>query len=123
MGIANNSVLSTATVEDITLTAAKNTGSYDPKYYTAAIRLYGGNTLTVSCASGYEIVSIVVTSKTGDYIVTDSKCSCDNAAVVIADNVATITPNADGTTSVVISNTATSQFRITSIVVTYTVVE
>ena len=49
--------------DDITATFDKGTGSTLPAYYTSgtAVRLYGGNTLTISCTAG-KIVNIAFTT-------------------------------------------------------------
>ena len=49
--------------DDITATFDKGTGTTTPKYYTSgtAVRMYGGNTLTISCTAG-KIVNIAFTT-------------------------------------------------------------
>ena len=46
---------------DISVTCDKGSGSIDPKYYPESLRLYGGNTMTITAASGKTIKSIVFT--------------------------------------------------------------
>ena len=55
------------TVNGVTASFSKGTGSTTPKYYTTgtAVRTYGGNTMTVS-APGKTISSIVITFGSGD---------------------------------------------------------
>lgn len=97
----------------------------NPALYKDSIRLYGnaegGNVMTISCAEGYRIDSVVLTydtSKTGGTATVNT-----TAIAAVSKDHTTDTVNfaeADNVKSVVITNTSTSQFRIASIVITYT---
>ncbi len=67
-GYSNATEVTSVTSDDITVTFDKGTGSNTSKYYTSgtAVRVYGGNTVTVSAASGYKIVSISITFGSSD---------------------------------------------------------
>ena len=97
----------------------------EPALYKNSIRLYGneagGNVMTISCVEGYRIDSVVLTydtSKTGGTATVNT-----TAIAAISKDHTTDTVNfaeAENVKSVVITNTSTSQFRIASIVITYT---
>ena len=96
-----------------------------PALYKDSIRLYGnaagGNVMTISCAEGYRIDSVVLTydtSKTGGTATVNTTAI---AAVSKDHNTDTVNfAEADNVKSVAITNTSTAQFRIASIVITYT---
>lgn len=52
---------------DITISLSKGSNSNAPKYYASgsAIRFYGGNTMTFTAASGFEITDITITQNAG----------------------------------------------------------
>ena len=52
----------------VTLAGAKGSNSNPPKFYTTgnAVRFYGGNTLTVSIESGYNLVGIEIEFASGE---------------------------------------------------------
>lgn len=97
----------------------------EPALYKNSIRLYGhadsANVMTISCVEGYRIDSVVLTydtSKTGATATVNT-----TAIAAVSKDHTTDTVNfaeADNVKSVVITNTSTSQFRIASIVITYT---
>ncbi|MBQ9892411.1 MAG: Ig-like domain-containing protein [Bacteroidales bacterium] len=69
MGYTNQQEVSTiANTQNCTIVFAKGTNSNGPKYYTsgAAVRAYGGNTITVTPAEGYQITKIRITFGSGD---------------------------------------------------------
>ena len=105
----------------ITLSAAKNNGGTAPQYYASgtAIRVYGKNTFTIKCEEGYKITSIVITTTTSNAITT-SNCTPTNATMSISGTAVTLTPAADGTQTIVLTNPNSSgNFRIAAISVTY----
>ena len=59
------------------ITFAKGTSSTAPQYYTngTAVRTYGGNTITVSVPTGYQIAKIIFTFGSSD---TPSKAITSN---------------------------------------------
>lgn len=65
-GYTNAQDVSSLTIDGITLTFRKGTGSNGPKYYTtgSAVRLYGGNTLTVSAEK--DIIEITMSFASGN---------------------------------------------------------
>lgn len=68
-GYANGDVVETLTFGDVTATLAKGSNSNNaPKYYTTgkAIRAYGGNTITFTCATNVVINKIEFTFSSGE---------------------------------------------------------
>ena len=122
LGLANAAVFSSKTVDQITFTAAKNTGGTNPAFYTSgnALRLYGKNTFTISCDAGYKIVSIAITTETGKNGINDSNCTITNATATGLGTTSVLLTPVDGTAAVVMTNPASSgNFRIAEISVTY----
>jgi len=72
LGYDNAAVVTTVQGTDVTLTFDKGTNSNTPKYYTTstAVRLYGGNTLTVS-SSTKTIEKVVFTFSSSSYNLND----------------------------------------------------
>ena len=122
LGLANAADFTTKTVDQITFTAAKNDGSNAPKYYTTgtALRLYGKNSFTISCAAGYKIVSIAITTETGSNGISANNCTLTNATATGLGSTSVLLTPVDGTAAVVMTNPNSSgQFRIAEISVTY----
>ncbi len=125
LGLSNTAAFTSATVDHITFTGAKgdNTDGNVPKYYTSGtdIRVYKGNTFTITPDSGYSITSIVLTCSSGYDMVkavvelTNGKIDDSNANKIIP---------SDGTQAVTIKNTVANkdQLRIVSVAVTYTAI-
>lgn len=67
-GYANAEVVETLTFDDVTATLAKGSNSNAPKYYNTgdAIRAYGGNTITFTCATNVVINKIEFTFSDGE---------------------------------------------------------
>ena len=67
-GYENQQEITSATSGVVSFAFDKGTGSTTPKYYTSgsALRLYGGNTMTVSLSSDYLISQISITFGNGD---------------------------------------------------------
>lgn len=67
-GMADKEDLTTKNVEDVTLVGNKGSNTNAPKYYAngTAVRIYGGNTLTVSVSEGYQITKITITFGSSD---------------------------------------------------------
>ena len=105
----------------VSVTFAKNSGTTNPQYYTngTAARLYGKNSVTISCAEGYKITSVIITT-TSSNAITSSNCGSTDATMSISGTEVTLIPNAEGTTSIVLTNPNTSgNARIAAIEVTY----
>ena len=68
LGIANGVAVESLTFGNVTATFDKGTNSNAPKYYTtgAAIRAYGGNTITFAGAVGVTITGIEMTFASGE---------------------------------------------------------
>ena len=67
-GYTNQQAISSVSGTNWSMSLDKGTNSNAPKYYSsgAAIRCYGGNTFTVTAASGYKIESIKLTFGSSD---------------------------------------------------------
>ena len=67
-GYSNGDEISSVAGTNWSMSFDKGTNSNAPKYYTTgdAIRCYGGNTFTVTVASGYKIESITLTFSSGE---------------------------------------------------------
>ncbi len=67
-GYANGDAVETLTFGDVTATLAKGSNNNAPKYYTTgkAIRAYGGNTITFTCATNVLINKIEFTFSSGE---------------------------------------------------------
>lgn len=65
-GYSNAQNVTTVSATPLTLTFAKATGTNDPKYYTTgtAVRMYAGNTMTIT---GATVTKVEYTFATGDY--------------------------------------------------------
>jgi len=103
------------TVGDATLTWSKGSGTNSPKYYTtgAAMRMYGGNTLTIS--STKTIAKVQFTYSGADYTPTSENATVTPGSYDISTH--TWTGNA---TSIEFSRASGSgHFRIASISITY----
>jgi hypothetical protein len=103
----------------ITITYAKGSGSYDPKYYASgtSVRVYANNTMTIAGGTGVDIKSIDFTYS-GTYKWTGSCCNSGSFDT----NYAKWTSAADATTSsLLLTNVGTSQVRIQKMVIIYNV--
>ena len=69
--------------DDITATFDKGTGSTLPAYYTSgtAVRLYGGNTLTISCTAGKIVNIAFTTSSQSKYKLTASNSTVNEGTL------------------------------------------
>ena len=122
LGIANGvdfGTQSVAGVFSVTTAKGSNSSGNTPKYYTSGtnLRIYTGNTMTITPAAGVTISSITITC-TSSYGF-NSSVAVTNGNTVDGTNVV-ITPT-DGTQAVVITNNKASnaQLRITAIKVSY----
>ncbi len=116
LGLENAAEFTSKEIAPITFSASQNGGSSKPAYYSSgtAIRIYGKNSFSITPASGYKIISIVITASSNQ--ISNSNCEITNGT--LSDG--TIIP-VDGTQAVVLTNPKTSgNFRIGTCVVTYT---
>lgn len=117
LGLSNStSVDGTALDIDSNISAvfAKGTGSTAPAYYTTgtALRLYKGNTLTISAAADCTITNVVLTMHTTGYVGT---ISANSGTYTLSGTTGSWTGSANS----VVLTTSTSHARIQSIQVTY----
>lgn len=121
LGYSNAQDVTEVKVDDvITLTFASGSNSNSPKYYSTgnAIRLYGGNKMTVSAESGYVITEFVVTTPTGSNAL-NSSSSVTEGTLSISGGTGTWTGN--NVSSVTLTQGGTSgHARLQTISVTYT---
>ncbi|MBO7304642.1 MAG: hypothetical protein J6V09_05410 [Clostridia bacterium] len=125
LGYTNAQDFASKTIQEVTISAEKNSGNNGPKYYTSgsALRFYSKNSLTISVASGYKIESIVITTGSSNKI-PSATCTVTNGTATGLDTTTVTVIPADGTASVVLTNTATSgHWRVEKIVVIYSAVE
>ena len=119
-GVADKAVWTSYQADDvITVEAAKNDGSNDPKYYVGSpntLRVYNKNTLTFKAAQGYQIVSVKLVIGGSGYKMQDVSVSAGTISDLDAMEVTISNVNADTLT---ITNNNSSQYRITSFEVVY----
>ena len=102
---------------NITIQFDKNTGNTAPAYYNtgAAARLYGGNTLTITPASGCSITGMTLTFSSTSNVGT---LSASTGTYSLSSTTGTWTGSSS--TSIVITNTASSgHARLSTLSVTY----
>lgn len=116
-GFTNAQEMTTTTLGDITITFSVGTGSNTPKYYDSGtnIRIYGGNTVTLTPAATTVMTKIVFTCSSG--YVPGSAVTATNGVLSVSDT--TVTILVDGAGPVVITNGGTSQVRVTSVTISY----
>ena len=112
-GYTNGDVFTSVALDsNVTLSAEKASGSYDPKYYTdGGLRVYGKNTITITCSG--TITGITITYKGGTYTGDSITCSVGS----LNEDKTVWTGSAS---SVTFTNTSNSQTRIPSVSVSYT---
>ena len=113
----NNTVIAVDDV--ISFTASKGSGSTTPKYYNNGtnFRIYAKNTLKFTALEGYKITSISVTCsgtsnipKSGNYTITSGNAATSGSTVTFS--------GVDASTWT-LTNTGSSQIRITSFTIVY----
>ena len=127
-----NVTAQTNEIEGFTFTFAKNDGTSAPAYYTSgtAVRLYSGNTMTIAAPAGATITKIDMTLASGTYNYGDDDSAYTaSAGTFTADpktaKTATWTGPTDTDLTIGLVNAKNSagdypQFRIVSMVITYT---
>lgn len=120
-GYGNGDEVTTVSKTPVTLTFAKGTNSNSPKYYNTgkAIRLYGGNTMTVSVSENYTLNKVVITTKDGKYVM-NAESSATNGTFSINGTTATWTANGSQTSTTITQGGETGHARIVSTDITYT---
>lgn len=120
-GYGNGVDVTTVSKTPVTLTFAKGTNSNSPKYYNTgkAIRLYGGNTMTVSVSENYTLDKVVITTKDGKYVM-NAESSATNGTFSINGTTATWTANGSQTSTTITQGGETGHARIVSTDITYT---
>lgn len=120
-GYENGYEVTTVSKTPVTLTFAKGSNSNSPKYYDTgkAIRLYGGNTMTVSVSENYTLNKVVITTKEGKYVM-NAESSATNGTFSINGTTATWTANGSQTSTTITQGGETGHARIVSTDITYT---
>jgi hypothetical protein len=124
LGYANDTAFESEKLDAvITVSGSKgsNASGNVPKYFNtgAAVRVYGGDTFTISAADGYAIKTIIITTSADSYGITASNVEITNGTIVVNGITVTITAT-DGEEDVVITNPASKgNVRIVSIEVVY----
>ena len=120
-GYENGDEVTTVSKTPVTLTFAKGTNSNSPKYYNTgkAIRLYGGNTMTVSVSENYTLDKVVITTKDGQYVMNASS-SATNGTFTINGTTATWTAKGTQTSTTITQGGTSGHARIVSTYITYT---
>ncbi len=104
----------TATNAPITIVISKGEGTNGANYQSGHIRFQAKNTMTISVSGDYKLISVT--------IATNSGYALDNASVSVGSyNTSTQvwTAPSTATTEVIITNTKTSQARLSSVEVSY----
>ncbi len=118
MGYANAAEVAEVENEPVKVTFDKGSNNNTPKYYTSgtSIRMYGGNTMTVSVPDGYYISKIVFTTGTGDYAF-NSESSASSGTFSVSDNTWTADEEVNSVT--ITQGGSKGHVRIVSMTVTY----
>lgn len=121
--IGNGIDVPTTTKAPVTFSFSKGSNNNTPKYYSTGngIRLYGGNTMTISVAEGYELTSVVLNTSTGQYAI-NSETTVTNGNIAIDGETTTLTANANVSSMTMTEGGTSGHARIQSIVVNYTAV-
>lgn len=121
--IGNGIDVPTTTKAPVTFSFSKGSNNNTPKYYNTGngIRLYGGNTMTISVAEGYELTSVVLNTSTGQYAI-NSETTVTNGTIAIDGETTTLTANANVSSMTMTEGGTSGHARIQSIVVNYTAV-
>lgn len=121
--IGNGIDVPTTTKTPVTFSFSKGSNNNTPKYYTTGtgIRLYGGNTMTISVDEGYELTSVVLNTSTGSNAV-NSETTVTNGTIAIDGGTTTLTANANVSSMTMTEGGTSGHARIQSIVVNYTAV-
>ena len=104
LGLANEAALTTATIDKITFSASQGThDSLAPRYWASdtTLRAYKGNTLTISPASGYKMISIVFSATKSDKSLTKDSTFENATAEGLGKTTVTLT-STDGTKAVTV---------------------
>ena len=82
-GYENQEAVTEVSISPVTLSFDKGTNSNVPKYYDTgnALRLYGGNTMNVSIAPGYEITGISMTTGSSNSVNAESTVSSGELSI------------------------------------------
>ena len=116
-GYENQEAVTEVSISPVTLSFDKGTNSNVPKYYDTgnALRLYGGNTMNVSIAPGYEITGFSMTTGSSNSVNAESTVS--SGELSIDKTTTTWTGNAE---EVLFTQGGTSgHVRIESITISY----
>ena len=121
--IGNGIDVPTTTKAPVTFSFSKGSNNNTPKYYDTGtgIRLYGGNTMTISVAEGYELTSVVLNTSTGSNAI-NSGTTVTNGTIAIDGGTTTLTANANVSSMTMTEGGTSGHARIQSIVVNYTAV-
>lgn len=121
--IGNGIDVPTTTKAPVTFSFSKGSNNNTPKYYNTGngIRLYGGNTMTISVAEGYELTSVVLNTSTGSNAI-NSGTTVTNGTITIDGGTTTLTANANVSSMTMTEGGTSGHARIQSIVVNYTAV-
>ena len=103
----------------ISFTASKGSGSTTPKYYNSGtnFRIYAKNTLKFTALEGYKITSISITCSGTSYIPKSGNYTITSGSA--ATNSSTVTFSGVDASTWTLTNTGSSQIRITSFTIVY----
>lgn len=107
--------------EVITLSYSKGTGGTVPAWYSngTSLRLYGGNSMTVTAAEGFKITKISMSTDTGSAKSATWGVTVDGGAATSYPTATTDWTIENGSSVVFKNNLSTGHFKIKSITVTY----
>ena len=120
LGLENSEAWPETTLDEITISAASNGGTA-PAYYNTgnALRLYGGNVLTITADEGYKISSVKITTVTTNSNKLNNETPSAGVKTVNDSGTETTFSNIDANTWTLTNGNSSGHYRITEITVVY----
>ena len=117
-GLSDGAELGTKTASGFTFAGIKGSGSNAPKYYNSgsAVRIYIGNSITITAPEGATIKSISMVAPSNKYAAT----SLTPSSGIWSVSSTTATISNINNSSITFSNSGTEQLRVVTFTITYT---